>query len=116
MVNSNNPTVIELQHLRNTAWFAISNAWTAHCCRHYGSSSNAQATENITDRLLTFAYPTHWASACGGDGHLVHPHIWQVLPQPPRWCAITLVCPPKGNRSRAPSLFNMVLVSLALMG
>ena len=68
MVDGAYPTVAELQPLWNAVWFAIStatvdgadrnkcwNAWTTHCRRHYGSSGNAQATENITDRLLTFA-------------------------------------------------------------
>ncbi len=68
MVNGNNPTVVEIQHLWNAAWVAISTAtvdgtecnkywkaWTTHCCRHYGSSGGSQATENSTDQLLTFA-------------------------------------------------------------
>ncbi len=68
MVNGDNPTVVVIQRLRNAAWVAISTAtvdgtdcdkywkaWTTHCCRHYCSSGGPQATENITDRLLTFA-------------------------------------------------------------
>ena len=68
MVNGNNPTVVEIQCLRNAAWFAISTAtvdgtkrdkywkaWMTHCRRHYCSSGGSQATENSTDRLLTFA-------------------------------------------------------------
>jgi hypothetical protein len=68
MVNGNNPTVVEIQRLRNAAWVAISTAtvdgtervkywkaWTTHCRRHYCSSSGSQAMENSTDRLLTFA-------------------------------------------------------------
>jgi hypothetical protein len=68
MVNGNNPTVVEIQRLWNAAWVAISTAtvdgterdkywkaWTTHCRRHYYSSGGSQATENSTDRLLTFA-------------------------------------------------------------
>jgi hypothetical protein len=68
MVNGNNPTMVEIQCLRNAAWVAISTAtvggternmyWKAsmtHCCRHYFSSGGSQAMENSTDRLLTFA-------------------------------------------------------------
>jgi hypothetical protein len=68
MVNGNNPTMVEIQRLRNAAWVAISTAtvdgtnrdkywkaWTTHCRRHYCSSDGPQVTENITDRLLTFA-------------------------------------------------------------
>jgi hypothetical protein len=68
MVNGDNPTVVEIQRLQNAAWVAISTAtvdgterdkywkaWTTHCCRHYCSSGGSQATENSTNRLLTFA-------------------------------------------------------------
>jgi hypothetical protein len=68
MVNGNNPTVVEIQRLRNAVWVAISTAtvdgterdkywkaWTTHCRRHYCSSGGSQATENSTNRLLTFA-------------------------------------------------------------
>lgn len=68
MVRGDNPSVAEVQRLRDTAWLAISTAtvdgaervkcwkaWTTHCDRHYGSSCGPQATKNITDRLLTFA-------------------------------------------------------------
>jgi len=68
MVNGADPTVAELQRLRDAAWLAISTAtvdgadrvkcwqaWTTHCRNLYGSSGIAPETANITDRLLTFA-------------------------------------------------------------
>jgi hypothetical protein len=64
----NNPTMGEIQRLRNAAWDAISiatgngpernkywKAWTTHSHRYYGTSGCLQMAENITDCLLTFA-------------------------------------------------------------
>ncbi len=68
MVSGNNPSVVEIQCLRDTAWVVISSAtvdgterdtcwkaWTMHCGCHYSSSCGSQAMKNITDHLLTFA-------------------------------------------------------------
>ncbi len=61
------PTLGEIQRLRDSAWKAIGtstvdgaertkywSAWTAHCAM-YSSHSNTQTTTPDTDKLLTFA-------------------------------------------------------------
>ncbi len=68
MDSCSNPTMGEIQCLQDAAWEAIGTAtvdgpewdcywqvWTAHCALYHHPSNCTQASESITDKLLTFA-------------------------------------------------------------
>jgi hypothetical protein len=68
MDSHSNPTVGEIQCIRDAAWEAIGTAtvdrpecdcywqaWMAHCALYHHPSNCTQASESNTDKLLTFA-------------------------------------------------------------